>query len=99
MDEIVDAFNLGSAGTDDDLVYSFWEKSGIQQLPLNTVPLSLNDDKKSSAMKQSKLGDENFDPWFVADANPGPINDYFKVVMEILEQHRKRRVLVFQRGC
>src|SRR4051812_42643607 len=56
MDAVCEAFHIGSQATDDDMLYSFWEKSAIRMLPLTSVPMSLNDDKKSSAMKYSKLG-------------------------------------------
>ena len=75
---------MGSESEEDSLLYSFFTKSNARTQGINTVPVSLRDDKKASAYTYSTLGYKNFFPWFVADANPACTDDYFKVLVEIL---------------
>ena len=69
----------------DDIYFSFYEKSFIQNYTITKIPFTLRDTKKDSCLEYSPIGFKKFYPWFVSDNNPASMAEYFNVVMELLK--------------
>ena len=77
------AFKAGSVDCKDG-PYSFYQNSLLFESDINTVPISLVDEKKKSALQYSHRGYKHFHPWFLADLNPSSVDEYFQLVMKVL---------------
>jgi hypothetical protein len=89
LDKVVQSFWTGNGGSPPSFLYSFWNASLVLPEQMATVPLSLHPEQKKSVFAYSPLGYRYFFPWFLADANPAKIDDYFKVVMSLLQKGDK----------
>lgn len=83
MKKIIAAFKAGSVDQKDG-PYSFFQNSLLFERDLNTVPMTLNDEKKKSSLEYGEHGYKHFHPWFLADLNPSSIDEYFRLIMEVL---------------
>ncbi len=83
MEKILNAFKSGSLDCKDG-PYSFLQNSLLMQQPINTVPMTLNDEEKRSSLEYGKHGYNHFHPWFLADLNPSSVDEYFQLVMQLL---------------
>ena len=83
MEKLMNAFQAGSQDQKDG-PYSFLENSLVSQQQLNTVPMTLNDEKKKPSLEYGDNGYKHFHPWFLADLNPSSVDEYFQLVMEVL---------------
>jgi hypothetical protein len=82
VESVIKAFQAGSFDSKDG-PYSFFQNSLLLHKPINTVPMTTQEEKKS-AFQYGDFGYKHFHPWFLADLNPSSIDEYFQLVMQVL---------------
>ena len=83
MENLLKAFKAGSMDCKDG-PYSYYQNSLLFQQQINTVPMTVVDEEKKSSLEYGEHGYKHFHPWFLADLNPSSVDEYFRLVMEVL---------------
>jgi hypothetical protein len=103
MGSILEAFATFREGRDGDEMYQTWDKSVTKYLKTTTIPITLKDEKKKSALGYSDWGLKNFKPWYLADLNSAKNDDFVFLMMDILERTRscmkKQKYWFFRGDC
>src|SRR5689334_15856974 len=86
MQSILVAYATVRQDREGDEAYHYWDLSVIKHLRINKVPLTLQDEKKKTALVYSKWGLKNFKPWYVSPLNSGKNDDFVFLMLNLLKK-------------